>query len=627
MQTTHRFLALAIVPWLSQSLIAEEIPTKITAGHNLLSENHAGESTAISTVESFSFHDVEGSAWYSDDILSNGPAAFVFLSTKCPLAKRYTMRLNRLHEQFEDDGVTLFAVFPNSDEDIDGISSYCKLAKFKFPAVLDRQNYLVNRFQATMTPQVFLIDQFSRIRYRGAIDDNRYENRVKESYLLNAMTALVNGKPVLVPQTESMGCRIHAAESTGAGDVTYSSHIARILQDNCRSCHRDGQVAPFALTNFEEAHRWREEIKAYTQSRLMPPWKANSEFASYKNDVSLTSEEIALISTWVDAGAPLGDVSQIPPSPRFNDGWAFGEPDLIVEMPEQYVVGPEGEDDYRHFIIPFKADKHRFVKAVDVQPGNRNVVHHVIAYVDTSGEARKLDAADEGPGYSRFGDVGFQPASVIGGWAPGNDPAKTPAGTGRWLPKECDIVLQVHYYRTGIEERDQTKVGIYFAAEQDPVPTRGGVVINKEFVVPPNESDFEVTAELTIEESSYLYNVTPHMHLIGETMVVTAHRPDGSVVPVVKIDDWDFNWQNTYFFKNFEHLPKGTVVKLRATFDNSERNPNNPNSPPAEIGWGEKTTDEMCIAFLGLLHEAEYDPLTEGRRKAEEQVEKSLSAR
>jgi hypothetical protein len=460
----------------------------------------------------------------------------------------------------------------------------------------------------------------------GAIDDNRYENRVQQRYLHNSITALLDKEPIQTAVTDSMGCRIHADSSPGTGEVTYSRQIARILQHNCQNCHRDGQVAPFALTNYEEAHRWREEIRAYTQSRLMPPWKADSSFACYKNDKSLPQQDIDLIAAWVEAGAPLGDASQVPPPPRFNDGWAFGEPDMIVEMPEEYVIGPEGEDDYRHFLIPLSAEQHRFVKAVDVRPGNRNVVHHVLAYVDTSGEARKLDEADPGPGYSRFGDVGFKPVSVIGGWAPGNLPSKTPQGTGRWLPKECDLVLQVHYYRTGFEERDRTKIGIYFAKESHPVPARGGVVINKEFVVPAGEADFEVTAELTIEEPSYLYNVTPHMHLIGETMEVVAHRPDGSTVPVVRINDWDFNWQNTYFLNEFHHLPQGTVVKLRATFDNSAANPNNPNSPPSAIGWGEKTTDEMCIAFLGLLHEKEYDPVNKRRRPESLQPEKKLTA-
>ena len=233
----------------------------------------------------------------------------------------------------------------------------------------------------------------------------------------------------------------------------------------------------------------------------------------------------------------------MPPAPAFPEGWAFGEPDLIVEMAEEYVVGPEGEDDYRHFIIPYEHESHRFIEAIDVQPGNRSTVHHVIAYVDTSGKARELDAADPGPGYTRFGGVGFKPASVIGGWAPGNLPVKALPGTGRWLPNKGDIVLQVHYYRTGVEERDRTRVGIYFSRSRRPVPTRAGLVINRDFTVPPGESRHEVRASLEVEEPVYAFSVTPHMHLIGETIVVTAELPDKRTIPLVRIDDWDFNWQ------------------------------------------------------------------------------------
>jgi len=239
----------------------------------------------------------------------------------------------------------------------------------------------------------------------------------------------------------------------------------------------------------------------------------------------------------------------------------------------------------------------------------------VIAYVDTSGKARELDAADPGPGYTKFGGVGFDPASTIGGWAPGNTPVKTPPATGHWLPAKCDIVLQVHYYRSGVEERDRTKIGVYFSKKDRPVAVRTSMAINTKFLLQAGKKENTVTAQREIKESSYLFSVTPHMHLLGETMEVTAHCPDGTVIPIVKIDDWDFNWQATYHFRELQLLPAGTKVKLVATFDNSAENPNNPNNPPKNMRWGDKTTDEMCIAFLGLIKESEYDPTTQSRRQ------------
>ena len=340
----------------------------------------------------------------------------------------------------------------------------------------------------------------------------------------------------------------------------------------------------------------------------MPPWKATPGFGEFRNDRSLTAEEISLIGNWVEGGAPRGKPEDLPVPPAFPEGWAYGEPDLVFEMPQEYVIAPEGEDDYRHFVIPYEHDRHRFIEAVDVRPGNRSTVHHVIAYVDTSGDARKLDAAAPGPGYTRFGGVGFEPASVIGGWAPGNLPVKALPGTGRWLPKKGDLVLQVHYYRTGLEERDRTRLGIYFSRSPKPVPTRAGIVINRDFTIPPGEARHEVRASLEVEEPVHAFSVTPHMHLLGQTMILTATLPDKKVLPLVRIEDWDFNWQNSYHFRKPLHFPAGTRIDIVATFDNSAENPNNPNQPPRPISWGEKTTDEMCIAFIGWLRAAEYDP-------------------
>jgi hypothetical protein len=175
--------------------------------------------------------------------------------------------------------------------------------------------------------------------------------------------------------------------------------------------------------------------------------------------------------------------------------------------------------------------------------------------------------------------------------------------------------LQVHYYRTGVEERDRTKIGLYFSKSPRPVRTRLGVAINRDFKIPAGDANHVVRASHEIKQDAYLFAITPHMHLIGETMDVVATLPDGQKIPLIRIDDWDFNWQIAYQYRQLQHLPAGTRVDLVATFDNSADNPNNPNSPPGVVGWGEKTTDEMCIAFLGLVNHSEYDPDAKRRRE------------
>lgn len=581
----------------------------ISAGHNVLKEvNHRPALAVGAAVGALSFNDLEGKAYYLDDLCQKGPAVFVFLSTECPVAKRYTLRLARLHGSLAGKGVSIIGIHSNADETREAITAHAAKMGYPFPIVKDAHGYLARRFGATMTPQVFVVDGNGVLRYRGAIDDNRYDNRVKKHYLADVLTALVAGRPAPLARTSARGCTIHLPRLDEVKEVTYTEHVVRILQDNCQGCHRKGQVAPFSLTSFRKARSWAKEIKEYTQARLMPPWKAVPEFGRFKHSRELRAEDIALIARWVDAGAPQGDASLLPPPPRFNDSWVLGEPDHIVEMPEEYRIAPEGEDDYRHFVIPTDFDKDMFVEAIDVQPGNRQTVHHVIVFVDTSGKARELDAEDPGPGYTRFGDVGFEAASALGGWAPGSRPEVAPPRTGRWLPKGGDIVLQVHYYRTGAWERDRTRVGLYFSKHPKPIAIRTGVVINQKFEIPPGEARHEVRAALTLEEPMYAVSVFPHMHLLGTEMKVTAALPDGKIRKMIWIKNWDFNWQQSYVFEKLLYLPAGTEIRVVAYFDNSSKNPNNPHDPPKPVGWGEKTTDEMCIAFVDFVKSSEYKP-------------------
>ena len=605
MLSYKRSSSIVVVALLASFAFAAE-PT-INPSQRLLEADTQSHAVAIGSQAHLACNDLTGKTYRVGE---DRPIAFVFLSTSCPLAKRYTQRLNRLHAEFGQDA-TVLGVFPNHEDSRDAVATHAAKMKFAFPVVKDTSGYLARQLGATMTPQVVVCDSEGVIHYRGAIDDNRYENRVQHRYLHNAITAIRGGNSIKLSETKSLGCSIHFAEVADLGEVTYTQHVARILQDNCQSCHRPDQVAPFSLTNYDEARTWSKEINAYSQARLMPPWKAAKGYGNFKHERRLSDEELKLIDGWVKGGAPEGPAEALPPAPKFSDQWVLGEPDHIVEMPEEYTIAPEGEDDYRHFIVPTDFDRPMFVEATDVIPGNRQTVHHVIVYVDTSGKARELDAADPGPGYTRFGDVGFEPASGLGGWAPGTQPMKTPAGTGFWLPPGADIVLQVHYYRTGVEEKDRTKVGLYFSKHPTPVPIRMGIAINHEFRIPAGEAMHEVKANWTVEEPVYALTVSPHMHLLGKDMKVTATLPDGKVEPLIWIKDWDFNWQGAYEFRKPLLLPKGTKVDVLAHFDNSPANPNNPSSPPKPVGWGERTTDEMCIAFVSYVKAKEWQPATE----------------
>lgn len=384
-----------------------------------------------------------------------------------------------------------------------------------------------------------------------------------------------------------------------ARKLTYARDVAGIIEKNCAVCHHAGEVAPFPLVTYQDVKKRAKQIAIVTSSRFMPPWKADSH-GEFLDERRLTDEQIATIQAWADEGAPLGDAKDLPPTPTFKSGWKLGPPDQVVGLTEPYKLSAEGRDVYRCFVIPTDGKEDRYLSAIEVHPGNRNIVHHLIAYVDTSGQARKMDAADPGPGYtSSGGGPGFLPAGFLGGWAPGNETRRLPDGVGNLLPKGADIVLEVHYHKSGKPETDQTQVGLYFA--KGPVQKRIHqlLVLNPFFRIPPGEKHYEVTASMPVFKDITVLGITPHMHLLGRDMKVTAKLPDGTVKPLVSVPDWDFNWQLTYAYRQPVKLPKGTVVNLVAHYDNSDDNPRNPNHPLRAVGWGEQTTDEMCIAFLG----------------------------
>ena len=403
---------------------------------------------------------------------------------------------------------------------------------------------------------------------------------------------------------------VPAGAPKAKGALTYTKDIAPILFKNCTSCHRPGEVAPFSLLTYQDAKKRAAQIAAVTESRFMPPWKADPAYGEYHDARYLTDAQMASLKQWAAEGASEGDPRDLPPLPKFVEGWSLGEPDAIFEPKEEYMLGAEGRDEYRCFILPTNNTEDRYVAAMEVRPGNRTVVHHVLAFLDTTGTARRLDAADPAPGYSTFGGVGFLPSGGLGGWAPGNQPRFLPEGVGTLLPKGADIVLQVHYHRSGKTEKDRTRIGLYYSKKPVDKSLRIGMVVQPFLSIPAGKANYTTNAALNIPKNVTVHQVTPHMHLLGREMAVTAKLPDGSEKRLVRIPDWDFNWQINYAFKEPLPLPQGSRVQMTARYDNSSSNPRNPNRPPRQVGWGEQTTDEMCIAFLFYTMDAEQ--LTKG---------------
>ncbi len=391
---------------------------------------------------------------------------------------------------------------------------------------------------------------------------------------------------------------------SAAPAVTFNNQVARIFQKHCQVCHRPGDIGPFSLTTYAEAAPQARRIRTEVEQRRMPPWKPVAGFGEFLDERRLSQQEIDLIARWVELGAPEGDPRDLPPSLEFSTDWRLGPPDLVLEMPGEFNIPAGGDDIYRCFSIPMGLLQNRHITGFEVQPGNRSVVHHVVLFPDPMELSARLAAGDSQSSYSCFGGPGFPISDIIGAWAPGIQPQLLPPGIGFRVTAGSRAVLQVHYHPNGAPQTDRSRVGLYFARDAVQRDLQLLPIVNENFLIPPGASRHVVTASVVIPSSvrnAKAISILPHMHLLGREMRLEAVYPDGTRRPLIYIDDWDFDWQATYYYREPVPLPPLTRIELTAVFDNSEDNPRNPNRPPRAVRFGEQTTDEMCLALVWLV--------------------------
>ena len=406
-----------------------------------------------------------------------------------------------------------------------------------------------------------------------------------------------------------VGARQRVTRPVASGP-TYSKEVVRIMQANCQSCHHPGDIAPFSMMTYTDAAPWAQDIKLMTRTHQMPPWKPAQSCGIFDSPRILSQADIDTLGKWADNGAPEGNPADLPAPLDFTGGWALGQPDMVLGSAQPYT--PPGTGDmYRCFSIPTNATTDTYVSAIDIKPTDRATVHHVIAFIDTNGSSANLTGNDGGGGYPCFGGPGFTftslDATVLGGWAPGYRPVTLPDGVAFSLPANSRIVLQVHYHPHGTAPLpDQTQLGIYYAKTKPNKLMRVLPLINQTFTIPPGDSNYRVSAALTVPiYNVHVWLIAPHMHLLGRKMSVKANPLTGPSQCLIDIEDWDFNWQGMYRFKDPIAIAAGTKLSLEAFYDNSADNVKNPNDPPKPVSWGEATTDEMCIAFLGFTVDSE----------------------
>ena len=392
-----------------------------------------------------------------------------------------------------------------------------------------------------------------------------------------------------------------------AQTITWSEHVAPIVFNHCTSCHRPGEIAPFSLTNYDEAYNWANMMQYVTEIRYMPPWKADPDYGvEYLGENYLTEDEIATIKAWVDGGAPQGDPALQPPLPVFPSGSQVGTPDLVLSFSQAHVHKGSGYDEYRYFVLPTGLTENKNLVALEMRPGNTKIVHHALFWADTSGVAASLDA--QTPEYGFVGGQGQGGGQANFGpqlptYVPGAKPNVYNNGMAQRVFAGSDLVMQVHYAPTPIDESDSSTVNLFFADEPITRFVRSHIMlppslVNGPFVIAPNTvKEFHGVFKLPLNVS--LLGVMPHCHLLGKNWRVFAVTPQNDTIPLIHIENWDFNWQGTYHFRKLKVLPKDSEIHAFATYDNTSDNPFNPNFPPQTVTWGEGTADEMY--YLPLL--------------------------
>lgn len=535
-----------------------------------------------------------------------------FLGTECPLARLYGPRLERLAEEFSGNGVGFLGVDSNTQDSPAEIVAYAAELGITFPIAKDADQSALAAFGAERTPEVFVIDAAGRILYQGRIDDQYQPGMARtkptQHDLRSAIESLLAGKPVKEPKTPGVGCLItripqQTKTDVGVPTVTFTADIAPILNQHCVECHRESEIAPFALTQYDEVVGWGQMMLEVIDQGRMPPWHADPKIGHFVGERRMPAKDRDTIAQWLDQGMAEGNPDQLPPTPTWNAGWHLpSDPDVEIPMRDRpFHVPTDDVVEYQYYIVDPGWKEDRWVRAAQVVPGDASVVHHAIVFV------RPPDGSDSS-------GIGW-----LGAYVPGQRTAMLPPGHARRIPAGSKLVFQMHYTPNGRASEDISRVGVWFADPSDvthEVFTR--VAIDHDFEIPPRAKDYEVNISLEqFERESRLLGATPHMHLRGKSFQLKARRENGEVADLLNVPHYDFNWQHYYQFA--EPLPLDAIdsLEMTVTFDNSAGNPANP-APEEYVTWGDQTWEEMAIAFFDVARPREGKrSRTESRKKTD----------
>ena len=509
----------------------------------------------------------------------------------CPIVRNALPGLKELREQYRRRGVEFLLINSNLQDGRDAIAKEAAEFGIEFPILVDDMQLIGESLGVTRTADVFVVDPKTwKLIYRGPIDDRlsygAQKPTAKKHYLVDALDAVLAGKPVEIASAEAPGCLVDLPERDrreSHAQISYSTQVAPLLAERCVACHRAGGIGPWAMTSYDMVRGFAPMIREVVRTKRMPPWHADPHYGAFVGDRSLSSEEAKMLVHWVEAGAPRGTgPDPLATLDRTWSEWTLGKPDLIVEVPS-YQVPATGVVDYRYPRVANPLGRDVWVRAVEILPGDRSVVHHVLAGIDDPADRTSRTTAEQ---------IGH-----FGGYAPGKAALPYPSDTGVLLRQDASLRFQMHYTPNGKTVTDVTRVGYYFAEQTPKYPLRVKMLAKFSLSVPPNEKAHTESVEYIFERPIVVYSLMPHAHLRGKASKFTAHYPDGREEILLSVPKYDFNWQTTYLLKAPKLLPAGTRLVFDMTWDNSAQNPANPD-PTRTVPWGDQTWDEMNAGWI-----------------------------
>jgi len=553
-------------------------------------------------VPDVSVQSINGETVSLSELGSDKNLVLICFSSTCPICNKLGPEIARIEKSYAEKDVSVYLLNTVPEDSAEDVSHFISTHGLQSPVLNDAPKALLGALNAQTTTEVFVIDKAQTLVYRGALNDQYGLGYSKEkpgqNYLRWALDSLLAGEQPTITATTAPGCALDlkTPETPVAKTaVTYHNQIARIMQNNCVDCHRDGGVGPFSLATMADVTKNAGMIRKQVERGVMPPWfavHADKAEPPFSNDRSLTEQDKTDLLTWLASERPAGDPAHAPVARRYVDAWTIGKPDAILQIPKAFAIKAEGIMPYQHAVVYTDFPEDRWVSAYEILPTNASVVHHVIVRVHPKGS--KITDHEEG-------SSGFWAAYV-----PGNASRILPEGFAKKLPAGSRLSFQIHYTPNGKATQDQLRIALKFADTPPMYEVDVASVAQHKLSIPPHAASHVITKRQPVPFDMMFTGFMPHMHVRGAAFKYEMTYPDQTQEVLLDIPEYDFNWQLQYNYKQPKFIPKGSVLTITAIFDNSAANPANPD-PSKTVRWGAQTYDEMMIGYV-----EHYRPLPPG---------------